>query len=159
MTLATTDISDNHPEAQVAAPIFQHFGGRIRFSGPIKILKVYEDNSLVREQLEEPGKGRVLVVDGGESLRCALVGGNLGELGVKNNWSGILVYGCVRDSAELAEQDIGILAVATHPKKSVKRGVGEQDLEVRFADLRLRPGMWLYADEDGVVVTESAIAG
>lgn len=159
MSLATTDISDAHPAAQVAAPIFHHFGGKQQFSGPAKIIKVFEDNSLVRDMLETDGEGRVLVVDGGASMRCALVGGNLGQLGVDNGWSGILVYGCVRDSAELGAQAIGVMAMATHPKKSVKRGIGEEDLEVRFADLRIAPGDWIYADEDGVVVTSARIEG
>ncbi len=157
MSFATTDISDAHPVTQVAAPVFQHFGGAVRFSGPVKIIKVFEDNSLVRDMLEQPGDGRVLVVDGGGSLRCALVGGNLGQLGVDNGWSGIVVYGCVRDRAELGAQDIGIMALASHPKKSVKRGVGEQDLEVCFADLRIAPSDWLYADEDGIVVSSAQI--
>ncbi len=157
MSFATTDISDAHPATQVAAPVFQHFGGTVRFSGPVKIIKVFEDNSLVRDMLEQPGDGRVLVIDGGGSLRCALVGGNLGQLGVDNGWSGIVVYGCVRDRAELGAQDIGIMALACHPKKSVKRGVGEQDLEVCFADLRIAPSDWLYADEDGIVVSSAQI--
>lgn len=157
MGFATTDISDAHPAAQVAAPIFRHFGGVIRFGGAVKVIKVFEDNSLVRDQLEQPGEGRVLVIDGGASMRCALVGGNLGQLGVNNGWAGIVVYGCVRDSGELGEQNIGVMALATHPKKSVKRGVGEEDLEVAFADMRIAPGDWLYADEDGIVVAAAAI--
>lgn len=157
MGFATTDISDAHPAAQVAAPIFHHFGGAKNFRGAVKIIKVFEDNSLVREQLEQPGEGRVLVIDGGASMRCALVGGNLGQLGVDNDWAGIVVYGCVRDSNELGAQDIGVMGLATHPKKSVKRGVGEEDLEVTFADLRIAPGDWLYADEDGIVVAAAAI--
>ncbi len=157
MSYATTDISDAHPAAQVAAPIFRHFGGAQRFAGAVKTIKVFEDNSLVRDMLEQPGDGRVLVVDGGGSMRCALVGGNLGQLGVDNGWSGIVVYGCVRDCAELGAQQIGIMAMASHPKKSVKRGVGEEDLEVSFADLRIAPGDWVYADEDGIVVSSAQI--
>lgn len=157
MSFATTDISDAHPATQVAAPVFHHFGGALKFSGPVKIIKVFEDNSLVRDMLEQPGEGRVLVVDGGGSMRCALVGGNLGQLGVDNGWAGIVVYGCVRDRTELGAQNIGIMAMASHPKKSVKRGVGEQDLEVSFADMRIAPSDWLYADEDGIVVSSAQI--
>ena len=158
MSFATTDLSDAHGDkVQVASPVFGHYGGRLRFHGPVRIIKVHEDNSLVRELLESPGKGGVLVVDGGGSDRCALVGGNLGELGGKNGCSGIVVYGCVRDSAELAEQDIGVMAIATHPRKSVKRGVGEKDLAVQFAEMRIRPGDWLYADEDGIVVSSQKL--
>lgn len=155
MSYATTDIADAlDTQAQVAAPIFHHFGGRNRFQGPIKTLKVFEDNTKVREILESPGEGRVLVVDGGASPRCALVGGNLGQLGVDNGWAGIVVYGYVRDAAELGAQAIGIMALGTHPRKSVKRNSGDFDLDLSFADLRLKPGDWLYADEDGIVVTE-----
>ncbi len=101
MSTATTDLSDAHPEAQVCEPLFRDFGGRKAFHGAIKTLKVFEDNALVRATLETPGEGRVLVVDGGGSKRCALVGGNLGALAVKNGWVGIVVYGYVRDSGEL----------------------------------------------------------
>ena len=101
MSFATTDLSDAHPEAQVCQPVFADFGGRIAFHGPVATLKVFEDNVEVRAMLAEPGEGRVLVVDGGGSDRCALVGGNLGVLGVKNGWAGIVVFGCVRDSSEL----------------------------------------------------------
>lgn len=156
--IATTDISDAHPDAQVAEPVFNDFGGRFSFHGPIKTLKVFEDNAQVRALLETPGKGQVLVVDGGGSPRCALVGGNLGVLGVKNGWAGIVVYGYVRDSEELSEQDIGIKALGTHPRKSEKGlHTGHVDRVVEFAGVRFVPGAWLYADADGIVVAESAV--
>ena len=154
MSFATTDLSDKYTDAvQVADPVFRDFGGRRDFHGPAKTLKLFEDNSLVRAALETPGQGRVLVVDGGGSMRCALVGDQLGELGVKNGWAGILVYGCIRDSAVIQTQDIGVKALATHPKKSLKRGVGEEDLSVAFAGLKIAPGDWVYADADGVLVS------
>lgn len=154
MSFATTDLSDKYTDAvQVADPVFRDFGGRRDFHGPAKTLKLFEDNSLVRAALETPGQGRVLVVDGGGSMRCALVGDQLGELGVKNGWAGILVYGCIRDSAVIATQDIGVKALATHPRKSLKRGVGEEDLSVAFAGLKIAPGDWVYADADGVLVS------
>ncbi|GAC1631299.1 MAG: ribonuclease E activity regulator RraA [Nevskia sp.] len=157
---ATTDLSDAHPEAQTAEPMFGDFGGHMDFSGPIKTIKVFEDNALVRATLETPGAGRVLVVDGGGSPRCALVGGLLGELGVKNGWAGIVVYGYVRDSLELAEQGIGIKALGTHPRKSEK-GLhsAASDKVVTFAGVTFRPGAWLYADADGIVVSDAAIHG
>jgi regulator of ribonuclease activity A len=159
MSFHTTDISDHHGErVQVADPLFRHFGLRQRFAGPIATLKVFEDNSLVRTILETEGHGRVLVVDGGGSLRCALVGGQLGELAVQNGWSGIVVWGCVRDSVELNAQEVGIRAVATHPRKSVKRGEGSQGLAVHFAGVTFTPGHWLYADEDGIVVAPEPVA-
>ena len=157
---ATADLSDAHPEAQVCAPAFRDYGGKQAFHGAIATVKVFEDNTLVRATLETPGEGRVLVVDGGGSLRCALVGGLLGELALKNGWAGIVVNGCVRDTTELAAQDVGVKALATHPRKSMK-GLhsGAIDRVVEFAGVSFRPGAWLYADADGIVVAESAIHG
>ena len=155
---ATTDLSDAHPEAQTAEPMFGDFGGRMDFFGPIKTLKVFEDNALVRATLETPGEGRVLVVDGGGSARCALVGGLLGELGVRNGWAGIVVNGYVRDCEELSGQALGIKALGTHPRKSEK-GLhsGVADKVVSFAAVTFRPGAWLYADADGIVVSDGPI--
>ncbi|MEK6805359.1 MAG: ribonuclease E activity regulator RraA [Pseudomonadota bacterium] len=158
MSTATTDLSDAHPEAQVCAPIFHDYGGRKAFHGLIKTLKVFEDNALVRSTLETPGESRVLVVDGGGSSRCALVGGNLGVLAVKNGWAGIVVYGYVRDSKELGTQDVGIKALGLHPRKSEK-GLhsAHADKVVSFAGVTFKPGAWLYADVDGIVVSDSKI--
>lgn len=155
---ATTDLSDAHPEAQVAEPLFADYGGRLAFFGPIKTLKVFEDNALVRSTLETPGEGRVLVVDGGGSTRCALVGGLLGELAVKNKWAGVVVFGYIRDAAEIAEQDFGCKALGTHPRKSEK-GLhsGHVDKVVSFASTTFKPGAWLYADLDGIVVSDKPI--
>lgn len=158
MSTATTDLSDAHPEAQVAEPLFADFGGLVAFYGPITTLKVFEDNALVRAALEEKGEGRVLVVDGGGSTRCALVGGNLGALGAKNGWAGIVVNGCIRDSEEMSGQNIGVKALATHPRKSEKGlHTGHRDKVVSFAGVIFKPGAWLYADADGVVVSEGPI--
>jgi regulator of ribonuclease activity A len=160
MSLATTDLSDAHPEAQVCEPEFGDFGGNLAFHGAIKTLKVFEDNALVRATLETPGEGRVLVVDGGGSRRCALVGGNLGALGVKNGWAGIVVNGCIRDSEEIAAQDIGVKALGLHPRKSEK-GLhsAHADKVVTFAGVTFKPGAWLYADADGIVVSDQPIHG
>lgn len=153
MTQATADLYDTHGEnLRIAAPIFRDYGGTLAFEGPIAIVKVFEDNSLVRAALEQPGQGRVLVVDGGGSLRCALVGDVLADLGVKNGWSGIVIYGCVRDSAALSRMPIGVKALGTNPRKSVKKGEGNKDIAVRFAEITLNAGDYLYADSDGVVV-------
>lgn len=155
---ATTDLCDAHADLQVCAPIFHDYGGASAFHGPVATLKVFEDNALVRSTLEQPGAGRVLVVDGGGSLRCALVGGQLGALGVRNGWAGILVYGCVRDRAELAALTIGVKALAAHPRKSEK-GLhsAHADRVVEFAGVRFTPGAWLYADADGIVVASRAL--
>ena len=159
MSFATTDLCDAHPDLQVCEPVFADYGGLYKFHGPIRTLKIFEDNALVRSMLETPGNGAVLVVDGGGSMRCALVGGNLGVLAVKNNWAGIVVNGCVRDSEELVEQDVGIKALATYPRKSEK-GLhsGHMDKVVTFAGVTFKPGAWLYADGDGIVVSDAKIA-
>ena len=155
MNFATADLYDAHEERlQVALPLFRDYGGRRRFCGPISTVKAFEDNTLVRAALEEPGEGRVLVVDGGGSLRCAMVGDNLAQLGIDNGWSGIVVHGCIRDSGPIGEMEIGVKAMATNPRKSVKRGEGQRDIPVRFAEVLFEPGHWLYADEDGIVVSE-----
>ena len=154
MSYATTDLSDKHPEAQVAEPVFHDYGGKVKFHGKAKTLKVFEDNASVRAALETPGEGRVLVVDGGGSPRCALVGGNLGNLAVKNDWSGILVYGYIRDSEEIGLQAVGVKALGTHPRKSEKGLHSAQaDRTLGFAGLTIKPGDWVYADADGVVVS------
>lgn len=154
---ATADLCDTDIDVlRVAAPIFGDFGGTRCFEGPVTTVKVFEDTSLVRSALEEPGAGRVLVVDGG-SLRCALVGDMLALIGQQNDWSGILVHGCIRDSMAVAKIAIGVKALATNPRKSVKEGVDERDVEVQFADVTIRPRDYIYADEDGVVVAERAI--
>ena len=155
---ATADLYDTHGEAlRVLAPMFRDFGGLPAFAGPVATLKVYEDNSLVRAALEEPGQGRVLVVDGGGSLRCALVGDNLAALGHKNGWAGIVVYGCIRDAVPIGAIAIGVKAIATNPRKSVKKGEGERDVTLRFADVMIAPGDYLYADVDGVVVADKKL--
>lgn len=159
MLLATTDLSDAHADAQIAEPLFRDFGGERAFFGPVVTLKIFEDNALVRELLESSGEGRVLVIDGAASLRCALVGGNLAALAEKNGWTGIVVNGAVRDTRELATAKVGIKALAAHPKKSVKKGAGERDVPVTFAGVTFRPGAWLYADEDGILVSEQRLDG
>ena len=155
---ATADLYDEHGERlRIVAPLFRDFGGRKVFSGPASTVKVFEDNSLVRSALEEPGEGRVLVVDGGASMRCALVGDNLALLGQQNGWAGIIVYGCIRDARPIADIDIGVKAMATNPRKSVKKGEGDRDIEVRFGEVCIAPGDYVYADEDGVVISDEQL--
>src|SRR5262249_19668719 len=134
--------------------------GRTAFHGPIKTLKVFEDNTLVRATLETPGEGRVLVVDGGGSTRCALFGGNLGQLAVKNKWAGVVVFGLIRDSDEIAAQDFGLNGRRTRRPKSGKGPyAAQQDRPVAFAGGTFRAGAWLYAEADGIVVSETATHG
>lgn len=158
MSPATTDLCDDHPdEARVVDPILRGFGGVAAFSGPIATVKAHEDNPLVREALGQPGNGRVLVIDGGGSLRCAMLGGQLAEMAVKNGWAGIVVNGCVRDTAELRRTAVGVKALATHPRKSGKKGEGSRDVAVTFGGMTFRPGEYLYADDDGVVVSARSL--
>ena len=158
MSISTADLTDVHRDAvQVAEPVFRTFGGRAAFGGPVTTIRTFEDNSLVRTALEEPGDGRVLVVDGAGSLRCALLGDQLAALGAENGWSGVVVHGCVRDTAILATIDLGIQALAPHPCKSEKRGRGERDVPVHFAGVTVEPGVFVYADTDGLIVSPSAL--
>jgi regulator of ribonuclease activity A len=159
MSLKTTDLCDAHPDkVSVADPIgFTHFGGTKLFNGTIETVKCFEDNSLVRKALEQPGHGKVLVVDGGGSMRCALLGNMLGELGVKNKWNGIIVFGCIRDSAAMATLQLGVMALATIPLKSNKRNEGQQNIPVRFAGVDFVPGAVVYCDEDGIIVAKEAL--
>ena len=159
MSNKTTDICDQHSERlRIATPIFTDYGGRKVFEGTVVTVKVFEDNSLVRAALEEAGEGRVLVVDGGGSMRCALMGDQLAAMAQRNGWAGVIVYGCIRDSADIATIEVGVKALQTHPLRSVKKGVGERDVPVTFSGITIRPGDYLYADEDGVIVADAALA-
>ncbi|MET0218952.1 MAG: ribonuclease E activity regulator RraA [Burkholderiales bacterium] len=158
MTFATADLCDRHDgTVQVAEPLFRAYGGTPAFGGPIATVKVFEDNVLVRQALSEKGAGRVLVVDGGGSRRCALVGDQLVVLARDNGWAGIVVYGCIRDSAAMETLPVGVRALATHPLKSIKKGAGDRDIPVTFAGVTFVPGHYLYADADGVIVSPEAL--
>ena len=158
MTFATTDLSDAHEgKVRVAAPIFRSFGGKPAFCGPIATLKLFEDNGLVRQTLDTPGNGRVLVVDGGGSLRRALLGDQLAALAVKNGWAGLVIWGCIRDSKAIGAMDLGVFALASIPLKTLKKNLGEPNIPVTFAGIDFIPGEWLYADEDGVIVSATQL--
>ncbi len=153
MTFKTADLCDDFSDiVQMAAPIFRDFGGNKTFGGPIATVKVFEDNVLVRRALETEGGGRVLVVDGGGSTRCALLGDRLAGLAHDNSWAGVVIYGCLRDSVDVGQIAVGVKAPAAVPKKSRKRAEGESNIPVRFADVTFTPGDYLYADEDGILV-------
>ncbi len=152
---STADLLDEHgDDAAVCLLQFRSFGHRA-FSGSVATVRCFEDNVLVRRRLEEPGEGRVLVVDGGGSFRCALVGDNLGALAIENGWAGVVINGCVRDSAALDTLELGVKALGTNPRPSAKGGVGEVDVPVSFGGVTFEPGALLHADEDGVVVLAS----
>jgi regulator of ribonuclease activity A len=154
MSRPTSDVCDEFGDrVRVLPPGLQDFGGVPCFAGPAATLRVHEDNALVRATLETPGHGRVLVVDGGGSLRTALVGGNLGALAAANGWAGLVVWGAVRDVAELRRCPVGVRALAPMPRRSAREGRGERDVPVAIGGVVVTPGDWVVADADGVVVS------
>lgn len=154
MSFVTCDLCDAHPEdVKVVAAGLRNFGGRSAFAGPIVTVKCFEDNSLVKEQVGKPGHGRVLVVDGGGSLRCALLGDMLAAEASRNGWSGLVVSGAVRDVDELARTDLGIQALGCIPLKSVRQGRGDLDIPVTFGGVTFTPGHYLFADNNGVIIS------
>jgi len=160
----TCDLCDTHKgdasgAFRVLPPVFQAYGGRAAFAGPVSTVKCHEDNTSVKAAVESSGHGRVLVVDGGGSLRHALVGGNLAAAAARNGWAGLVVDGCVRDLAELAAVDIGIRALALMPLPTERRHAGQVDVPVQVQGVPVRPGDWLVADADGIVVMKSAPGG
>ena len=160
--IAICDLCDAHKgdasgQFRVLPPAFHNYGAITRFSGPVVTIKCFEDNSLVKAAVDSAGDGRVLVVDGGGSLRRALLGGNLGGAAAKNGWAGVVIDGCVRDVAELAVLQVGLRALTAIPMPPEKRGEGQRDVAVQIQGVWVRPGDWLYADEDGIVVSAAAL--
>lgn len=156
---ATCDLCDAHKndasgQFRVLPPLFQSYGALPRFCGPVVTVKCFEDNTPVKAAVESEGRNRVLVVDGGASLRRALLGGNLGAAAARNGWAGVVIDGCVRDVAELAACQIGIRALATMPLPTERRADGQTNVPVLVQGVWVRPGDWLYADEDGMVVSD-----
>lgn len=170
ISFATCDLcdafkNDSSGDFRVLPPVFRDFGAVRKFCGPVVTVKCFEDNSLVKAAVDSVGfeetpsgrVGKVLVVDGGGSLRRALLGGNLGAAAAKNGWAGVVIDGCVRDVAELAAHQVGIRALASMPLPTEKRNEGQKDLAVQLQGVWVRPGDWLYADEDGVVVSRQRL--
>jgi len=155
MDRKTTDLCDEHPHAETLPAQLKDFGGAVRFSGSALTVKCYEDNSRIKELSMTPGEGRVLVVDGGASMRCALLGDVIAADLVKNGWRGVIVYGCVRDAAALQTMALGVKALATHPRKSQKNGAGVVGEPLDIGGARVSLGDTIIADEDGVVVLQS----
>ena len=159
MQYVTPDLCDAYPElVQVVEPMFSNFGGRESFGGEIVTVKCHEDNSLVKAQAELPGQGRVLVVDGGGSLRRALLGDLIAVKAAKNGWEGMVIYGCVRDVDVLMQIDLGVQALASHPMKTDKRDIGDLNVSVTFGGVTFVPGQYVYADNNGVLVSPKALS-
>lgn len=167
---ASCDLCDAHKgdssgDLRVLPPVFRDFGGVKKFCGPVVTVKCFEDNTLVKTAVDSIGYsetaqgrvGKVLVVDGGGSLRKALLGGNLGAAAARNGWAGVVIDGCVRDTAELATHTVGIRALAAMPMPTEKRNQGQTDVAVQVQGVWVRPGDWLYADEDGIVVSVKSL--
>jgi regulator of ribonuclease activity A len=157
MGFRTTDLLDAHPTLEACDAGLAHYGGRRRFHGPVVTVRCFEDNSRVRELLKSPGQGRVLVVDGGGSRRCALVGDLLAAAGHENGWAGVVVAGCVRDSAALAALPIGVLALGLQPRRSERHDQGVVGVPLEILGARVVPGAYAYADEDGVVFSQQRL--
>ncbi len=156
--LETAELWDQHSELlHCVDPIFTMYGQKRYFYGEIITLKIFEDNSLVRKQLEKNGKGKVLVIDGGGSLRCALIGDKLATLAIENEWEGIIVNGCIRDSKQINKMMVGIKALNTSPVKSIKRNLGELNTIVKFAGIQFKPHNYLYSDEDGILISKKLL--
>ena len=158
MKFVLPDLCDQYGDSlRVLSPMLKNFGGNNCFHGKISTIKCHEDNSFVADAVREEGDGSVLVVDGGGSLRCALLGDNLAAIAASNSWAGIIVFGCVRDVVALKDITLGIQAIAPHPMKSVKRQVGLRDVEVSFGGVSFIPGQYVYADDNGVIVCEDEL--
>lgn len=157
VVFSTCDFCDKHKandtgEIRVIPMVFQNYGARVRFAGQVLTVKCYEDNSHVKQAVESPGLGRVLVVDGGASMRRALLGGNLAAAAAGNGWAGIIINGCARDAAELAVLDLGIRALALNPMPTLRSGQGQTGCSVFVQGVQVYAGDWLYADADGIVI-------
>ncbi len=161
----TCDLLDDHPEKklQVVTPsmdgkFFKSYGARKSFGGQVVTVKCFEDNSRVKELLATEGTGKVLVVDGGASMRCALMGDLIAESAVKNHWNGVVIYGCIRDVDAIATLDLGVHALAAIPQKSNRKGAGETDIQLSFGGVNIQSGDYIYADNNGIVIANEQLA-
>ncbi len=151
----TPDLCDEYPDqVRVLAPMYHNYGGRKSFFGEVETVKCFEDNSRVKEVLATPGNGKVLVVDGGGSLRKALIGDLIAAEAIKQGWAGIVIHGCCRDVHELQVMDFGVRALNAIPVKSTRKGVGELGVVIDLGGVEVSPGMWLFADETGIVISD-----
>ena len=156
--LSTPDLCDQFPDdVLVLDPLFNDYGGKSSFYGQVITIKCFEDNSVVKALLDEPGLGRVIVMDGGGSLRRSILGDMLAANAVKNGWSGLVINGCIRDCDEIAPLDLGVKALNTHPMKTDKRGIGDKNVPVTFAGQTINSGDWIYADRNGIVVSRTEL--
>jgi regulator of ribonuclease activity A len=152
-SINTADLYDERGEDLESISVqFQNLGGKTHFSGPVRTIRCFEDNALVKTVLATPGEGAVLVVDGHASLRTALMGDMIAESAVANGWAGVIINGAIRDREALARLPLGIKALGSNPKKSAKTGVGEVDTDLVLDHVRIQPGVMIYSDPDGILV-------
>ena len=154
MSFVTPDLCDDNPDLiSVVEPIFNNYGGKRAFGGEIVTVKCHEDNSVVKKQASELGHGKVMVVDGGGSLRCALLGDLIAEKAVENGWEGLVIFGCIRDVDAIGKLNLGVQALRTIPIKSVRKDRGDLNIEITFGGVTFKPGDYVYADNNGVIVS------
>jgi regulator of ribonuclease activity A len=159
VNIVTPDLCDAYPDiVRIVEPLFTNYGGREAFGGQIVTVKCHEDNSLVKEHVANPGAGKVMVVDGGGSLRCALLGDMLAEKAAQNNWAGLIIYGCIRDVDEIRKTQLGVQALRTIPIKSNRQGRGDLNIPITFGGVTFHPGEYVYADNNGIIVSEQALS-
>ena len=157
MPYITPDLCDQYPDVEVFDLLFTNYGGKQSFGGEVVTVKCFEDNSLVKELVATPGHGKVMVVDGGGSLRAALLGDMLAEKAVANGWQGLIIYGCIRDIDVIKTLDLGVQALNIHPRKTEKRGLGDHNVTLTFAGVTVKPGMYVYADNNGIILSKQAL--
>ena len=154
MNISTPDLCDANPElVRIVEPLFKNFGGKKSFGGEIVTIKCFEDNSLVKENAGQNGKGKIMVVDGGGSLKKALLGDLIAETAMNNGWAGFIIYGCIRDVGPIGSMDIGVKAINSTPLKTERKGEGELNVPVTFAGVTFSPGEYVYSDETGIIVS------
>lgn len=154
MQFLTTDLCDTHPDlVRVVEPLFTNYGGQVCFGGEIVTIKCHEDNSLVKENAGKPGQGKVLVVDGGGSMRRALLGDMIAATALRNGWEGCIIYGCIRDVDAIRALELGVQALGVIPLRTEKRGIGDLDVPVTFGGVTFQPGEFVYADNNGIIVS------
>lgn len=164
VAFVTCDLLDDHPDLDIQVVIpsldgkfFKSYGARKTFGGEVVTVKCFEDNSRVKELLATDGTGKVLVVDGGASMRCALMGDMIAESAVKNHWNGVIIYGCIRDVDAISTLDLGVHALAAIPQKSNRKGVGEVDIEISFGNVCFNSGNYVYADKNGIIFSKEKL--
>ncbi len=152
----TPDLSDKYPDKDFLLD-FQCFSKIKSMHGQISTVFCPDDNSFVREMLSENGHQKIMFIDGAKSKNVALLGDNLAALAIENNWSGIIVNGRIRDAEIISQLDVAIFALGTCPRKSSKKNQGKKNIELSIDGLTIKPGDWVYADINGILISDSEL--